>query len=183
MTVPTPEQLAIQHADEKGEYDNIGFRYRGNVITGPDGAFRFRTIVPALYSGRTRHYHVKVQAPRSRLVPSWCSSCVGGRHIAADGRASYSLRVCTGWRLLRRLAKRPSSASWWMRGSTERPGARLAGMPQSRHQAVHSSRAKQCIALAFTEFFDTRSEERKALLANYHGRAGQQLNSSRQRLN
>jgi protocatechuate 3,4-dioxygenase beta subunit len=58
----------LWHADEKGEYDNIGFRYRGHVITGPDGAFRFRTIVPALYSGRTRHYHVKVQAPASHLL-------------------------------------------------------------------------------------------------------------------
>ena len=35
---------------------------------GPDGAFRFRTNVPALYTGRTRHYHIKVQAPRSRLL-------------------------------------------------------------------------------------------------------------------
>jgi protocatechuate 3,4-dioxygenase beta subunit len=58
----------LWHADEKGEYDNIGFRYRGHVNTGPDGAFFFRTIVPALYSGRTRHYHVKVQAPGSRLL-------------------------------------------------------------------------------------------------------------------
>jgi protocatechuate 3,4-dioxygenase beta subunit len=58
----------LWHADEKGEYDNIGFRYRGHVITGSDGAFRFRTIVPALYSGRTRHYHVKIQAPGSRLL-------------------------------------------------------------------------------------------------------------------
>jgi protocatechuate 3,4-dioxygenase beta subunit len=58
----------LWHADEKGEYDNIGFRYRGHVITGPDGAFLFRTIVPALYAGRTRHYHVKVQAPGSRLL-------------------------------------------------------------------------------------------------------------------
>ena len=58
----------LWHADEKGEYDNVGFRYRGHVITGPDGAFRFRTIVPAVYSGRTRHYHVKVQAPGSRLL-------------------------------------------------------------------------------------------------------------------
>ena len=58
----------LWHADDKGEYDNIGFRYRGHVITGSDGAFRFRTIVPALYSGRTRHYHVKVQAPGSRLL-------------------------------------------------------------------------------------------------------------------
>jgi protocatechuate 3,4-dioxygenase beta subunit len=58
----------LWHADEKGEYDNVGFRYRGHVITGPDGAFRFRTIMPALYPGRTRHYHVKVQAPASRLL-------------------------------------------------------------------------------------------------------------------
>jgi protocatechuate 3,4-dioxygenase beta subunit len=58
----------LWHADEKGEYDNIGFRYRGHVITGPDGAFHFGTIVPAPYPGRTRHYHVKVQTPGSRLL-------------------------------------------------------------------------------------------------------------------
>lgn len=58
----------LWHADEKGEYDNTSFRYRGHVITGADGSFRFRTIVPAVYSGRTRHYHVKVQAPGSRLL-------------------------------------------------------------------------------------------------------------------
>lgn len=58
----------LWHADATGEYDNAGFRYRGHVITGPDGAFRFRTIVPAAYSGRTKHYHVKVQAPGSRLL-------------------------------------------------------------------------------------------------------------------
>ncbi len=58
----------LWHADDKGEYDNIGFRYRGHVITGPDGIFRFRTIVPALYPGRTRHYHVKVKGPGSALL-------------------------------------------------------------------------------------------------------------------
>jgi protocatechuate 3,4-dioxygenase beta subunit len=58
----------LWHADDKGEYDNVGFRYRGHVTTGVDGTFRFRTIVPKLYSGRTRHYHVKVQAPGSRLL-------------------------------------------------------------------------------------------------------------------
>jgi len=58
----------LWHADDKGEYDNIGFRYRGHVTTGPDGAFRFRTIMPEIYSGRTRHYHFKVQAPGSRLL-------------------------------------------------------------------------------------------------------------------
>ena len=58
----------LWHADDKGEYDNTGFRYRGHVTTGPDGAFRFRTIMPAVYPGRTRHYHAKVQAPGSRLL-------------------------------------------------------------------------------------------------------------------
>jgi len=66
---PLPRAVVdLWHADENGEYDNIGFRYRGHVIASADGAFRFRTIVPALYPGRTRHFHVKVQAPASRLL-------------------------------------------------------------------------------------------------------------------
>jgi len=58
----------LWHADDKGAYDTAGFRYRGHVVTGSDGAFRFRTIQPAVYTGRTRHYHFKVQAPGSRLL-------------------------------------------------------------------------------------------------------------------
>jgi protocatechuate 3,4-dioxygenase beta subunit len=58
----------LWHADDKGDYDNSGFRYRGHVVTGSDGVFRFRTVMPALYTGRTRHYHCKVQAPGSRLL-------------------------------------------------------------------------------------------------------------------
>jgi protocatechuate 3,4-dioxygenase beta subunit len=50
----------LWHADETGEYDNKGFRYRGHVFTDAQGRFHFRTIKPALYPGRTRHYHVKV---------------------------------------------------------------------------------------------------------------------------
>jgi len=53
----------LWHADERGEYDNAGFRYRGHLFTDAEGGYRFRTILPALYPGRTRHYHVKVQAP------------------------------------------------------------------------------------------------------------------------
>ena len=60
--------LVSYQSDANKEGDNVGFRYRGHVITGPDGAFRFRTIVPALYPGRTRHYHVKVHGPGSRLL-------------------------------------------------------------------------------------------------------------------
>jgi protocatechuate 3,4-dioxygenase beta subunit len=58
----------LWHCDEWGEYDNKGFRYRGHVFAGADGRYRFRTILPALYPGRTRHYHVKVQAPQRPVL-------------------------------------------------------------------------------------------------------------------
>jgi protocatechuate 3,4-dioxygenase beta subunit len=58
----------LWHADERGEYDNAGFRYRGHVFTDGEGRYRFRTIMPALYPGRTRHYHVKVQAPNRPVL-------------------------------------------------------------------------------------------------------------------
>jgi protocatechuate 3,4-dioxygenase beta subunit len=53
----------LWHADERGEYDNAGSRYRGHLFCDGEGRYRFRTILPALYPGRTRHFHVKVQAP------------------------------------------------------------------------------------------------------------------------
>ena len=58
----------LWHADERGEYDNRGFRFRGHQRTDASGRYRFRTIRPAVYVGRTRHYHVKVQAAGSRLL-------------------------------------------------------------------------------------------------------------------
>jgi protocatechuate 3,4-dioxygenase beta subunit len=59
---PLQALVDLWHADERGQYDNSGFRYRGHLFTDADGRYRFRTILPALYIGRTRHYHVKVQA-------------------------------------------------------------------------------------------------------------------------
>lgn len=58
----------LWQADDEGAYDNTGFRLRGHVFTDAAGRYAFRTIVPGLYPGRTRHYHVKVQAPRGRLL-------------------------------------------------------------------------------------------------------------------
>src|SRR5262249_26687562 len=52
----------LWHADDGGLYDNRGFRLRGHVFTDALGRYAFRTIMPGLYPGRTRHYHVKVQA-------------------------------------------------------------------------------------------------------------------------
>src|SRR5688572_8503668 len=60
--------LDFWHSDEEGAYDNRGFRYRGHQFTDADGRFRLETIVPAEYPGRTRHIHVKVQAPGKRIL-------------------------------------------------------------------------------------------------------------------
>jgi protocatechuate 3,4-dioxygenase beta subunit len=58
----------LWHADDKGTYDNTGFRLRGHQITDAAGGYRFRTIVPAQYTGRTRHFHVKVAAPERPVL-------------------------------------------------------------------------------------------------------------------
>ena len=60
--------LDFWHADEFGEYDNTGFRYRGHQFTDAQGRYRLATIVPAEYPGRARHIHVKAQAPGKRVL-------------------------------------------------------------------------------------------------------------------
>ena len=61
---PVPKALLdFWQADDAGEYDNRGFRYRGHQFSDAEGRFRLETILPAVYPGRTRHIHVKVQAP------------------------------------------------------------------------------------------------------------------------
>jgi protocatechuate 3,4-dioxygenase beta subunit len=55
--------IDVWQADEKGRYDNRGFRLRGHLFTDDTGRFTLRTILPGAYEGRTRHIHVKVQAP------------------------------------------------------------------------------------------------------------------------
>ena len=55
-------------ADDAGAYDNVGYRLRGHQFTDENGAYALETIVPGLYPGRTRHLHVKVQAPGGRVL-------------------------------------------------------------------------------------------------------------------
>jgi protocatechuate 3,4-dioxygenase beta subunit len=60
--------LDFWHADENGDYDNRGYRYRGHQFSDAQGRYRLETIVPAEYPGRTRHIHVKVQARDRRIL-------------------------------------------------------------------------------------------------------------------
>lgn len=83
---PIPGVLVdLWHADEKGDYDNKGFRLRGHVFTDAEGRFLFRTIMPGLYPGRTRHYHLKIQAPGQRSVLTTQFYFPGEKQNRSDG--------------------------------------------------------------------------------------------------
>jgi len=60
--------LDFWQADDAGRYDLDGFRLRGHQFTDGEGRYRLETIVPGLYPGRTRHVHVKVQAPSQPIL-------------------------------------------------------------------------------------------------------------------
>ena len=53
--------LDFWQADDRGRYDNSGFRLRGHQFADAEGRYRLRSVVPGIYVGRTRHIHVKVQ--------------------------------------------------------------------------------------------------------------------------
>jgi len=56
------------HADDNGVYDDVGYKLRGHQFTDAAGRYTLKTIVPGPYAGRTRHFHVKVQAPNQRIL-------------------------------------------------------------------------------------------------------------------
>lgn len=61
--------IEIWQCDQDGHYHHPGdggladaaFQGFGRITLGADGAYRFRTLRPAAYSGRTPHIHVKVK--------------------------------------------------------------------------------------------------------------------------
>jgi len=66
---PVPRALIdVWHADSNGAYDNAGYRLRGHQFTDDQGRYRLETIVPGNYVGRTRHFHVRVQAPNRPVL-------------------------------------------------------------------------------------------------------------------
>ena len=69
-------QVEIWQCDEAGHYHHPGdggradpaFQGFGRVTVGADGRYRFRTIRPVAYSGRTPHIHVKVKLGLRELL-------------------------------------------------------------------------------------------------------------------
>jgi protocatechuate 3,4-dioxygenase beta subunit len=87
--------LDFWHADEEGEYDNRGYRYRGHQFSDAQGRYRLESIVPGLYPGRTRHFHVKVQAPGRRILTTQLYFPGEGGN-ARDGLYRRELEVRSG---------------------------------------------------------------------------------------
>lgn len=55
-------------ADGNGVYDNAGYRLRGHQFADGAGRYRLETVTPGVYPGRTRHFHVRVQAPNRPVL-------------------------------------------------------------------------------------------------------------------
>ena len=87
--------------DAQGVYDNDGYRFRGHQFTNALGRYTLLSVVPGLYTGRTKHIHVKVQAPRRRVLTTqlffpgvaanrtdgiFASECLVDRWRTANGR-------------------------------------------------------------------------------------------------
>ncbi len=60
--------LDFWQADDEGAYDNAGYNFRGHQTTDATGRYELATVLPGLYPGRTRHIHVKVQAPNGPIL-------------------------------------------------------------------------------------------------------------------
>ncbi len=60
--------LDLWHADATGAYDNIGYNFRGHQFADKSGRYAFETVAPGLYPGRTRHFHLRVQAPNRAIL-------------------------------------------------------------------------------------------------------------------
>lgn len=60
--------LDFWQANAAGQYDNAGYTLRGHQFTDKVGRYELTTVVPGLYPGRTRHIHVKVQAPNGSVL-------------------------------------------------------------------------------------------------------------------
>ena len=104
--------VEIWQCDEAGHYHHPGdggradpsFQGFGRVTAGADGAWRFRTIRPVQYSGRTPHIHFKVKLGARELLTT--QLYVAGdpnnerdglwRRLDADARAALTRPFVAG---------------------------------------------------------------------------------------
>jgi protocatechuate 3,4-dioxygenase beta subunit len=86
--------------DAGGAYDNEGYRFRGHQLTDAKGRYTLFTVVPGLYPGRTKHIHVKVQAPGEDVLTTQLFF-PGVSRNASDGIYDPECLI-RGWRVANR---------------------------------------------------------------------------------
>jgi protocatechuate 3,4-dioxygenase beta subunit len=79
--------------DNAGNYDKSGYRLRGHQFTDANGRYRLETILPGLYPGRTRHIHVKVQAPNRPILTTQLYFPIDEARNRQDGIFSAALVI------------------------------------------------------------------------------------------
>ncbi|MEU6278859.1 carbohydrate-binding protein [Streptomyces sp. NPDC047028] len=141
--------LDFWQADDNGAYDNTGFTLRGHQYTDSTGAFALTTIVPGLYPGRTRHIHVKLQAPGRPILTTqlyFPNEPRNNTDTIFDPRLLMTVRDGNGGREAAfdfvldvpqdpggggDPTTPPPSGTTWTAGTTYRPGDRVtyAGKP------------------------------------------------------
>ncbi len=85
--------------DARGTYDNDGYRFRGHQLTDAKGRYSLFTVVPGLYPGRTKHIHVKVQAPNEDVLTTQLFF-PGVSGNASDGIFDTDCLI-RGWRVVK----------------------------------------------------------------------------------
>ena len=93
--IPNTE-IDIWHADDSGNYDNVGYNLRGKVITNSQGFYIFESIKPGLYLNgatfRPSHIHFKITPPGfSTLITQLYFT--GDPYISTDAAASINSGV------------------------------------------------------------------------------------------
>ncbi|MGE4239276.1 intradiol ring-cleavage dioxygenase [Ramlibacter sp.] len=104
--------VEIWQCDEAGRYHHPGdggradpsFQGFGRVVVGADGRYRFRTIRPVAYSGRTPHIHFKVKLAQRELLTTqmYVQGDPGNerdflwRNLAPDARAALTVAFRSG---------------------------------------------------------------------------------------
>ena len=104
--------VQIWQCDQDGHYHHPGdggradpsFQGFGQVSVGRDGRYRFRTLRPAPYSGRTPHIHVKVRLDGQDLLTTqlYVAGDPGNerdllwRRLSPEGRAALTVPFVPG---------------------------------------------------------------------------------------
>lgn len=95
-TALTGAEVDVWHANDAGDYDNVGFTLRGVFVSNASGKFRVETILPGRYLDgaeyRPRHIHVRVRAAgRTELITQLYFE--GDPYNATDGMFKKALTM------------------------------------------------------------------------------------------